>query len=470
MRNVVVLLVWAGLGVRATADLPQEQGQALIRAFEVLHAAEDLAAGGQAAEIIQSRAISDRDWQSFFAESFPHEWFTPSLVRFWEYAAAHSQTQESRVLAISGYCAGTALIRAVAERGFESVPELGGPVGLALTWLARIAPLLDSGAREQVLTAIETTMSKTGSSLIPGPLATPAGNRRVLQIALTLGRYGADSPSARATVSRLLQLGEAHRAFWEAHGVFLFDNGALEPRQLRSLDTLLSTIPPELHEIVAIVAPETTGIDPRLPVPDAPGQVVFIPPIPMERMTDPREFIWTGARPVAPQFTAIAAQQMVRAIQATQFSRRPELAVRRDLILRHAKNLKESYLRHTVAPAYYRQFPDELVPAVAYLWFIDAGATFEMARDLLEIGLQDAMDLFLFMADFFSGGSQTTLFFATDREGRVTRFEAPVSRTSIPAPVGVPEIWEYVTGVSIGGRQWAFELSQMGRTMRWGSR
>ena len=200
-------------------------------------------------------------------------------------------------------------------------------------------------------------------------------------------------------------------------------------------------------------------------------------PMPLAQTSQPGGFTPQVTQPVAPLFTLGAAQQIVRAIQTEQFRKRPELQTRRDVILRHAGDRKEQYLRQSVSPQTYLAQPDELLPSVAYMWFIDTRSTFQTALDLFSIEQTDAMDTFLLFADLMSGGGATAPFYATDLAGRVARFDVPLSRTRVTSihipqtlsseitPV-VPTNLLFANGLTVDGTSYFFDLSDMAGVIR----
>lgn len=472
-----IALVAAAVSPMAFAALTAEQKSGLNQSFQALSAAENVQAASHVIELLRDADVSDEAWNDYFRREFNPPWFTPVLTRFWDAAITGAGADRARTAMISGRCAAAVLGRVLGQGGLGAGALRTADT--ALLWLEQMGPGLTPPAREKVLASFEAGLGAAPAALVPAPGADPAETRTLFQLSLTLGAYGSDLPNGRQTVSRLLRLPDRYRFFWETHGIFLFDKQGLSPAHFESLSSLAAAIPARLHRIAALVVPETTGIDPRAPGVLTPGQLVFLPLIPMDRMTDPREYGTRTGQVIAPEFTIRAAQEIVRAIQAEQFARRPDLVVRRDLLLGHARETRVRYIRRTIPAGLYQQQPDELLPAIAFLWFIDTGATFRMAFDVFQVGVGDPMDSLLLFADLMSGGGATTYLYRTDLSGRVFSEPSPIGRKRVgrirlPRPdayhlgtARVPTDLDFVTGIAVNGYRYVFFLSDSGRTVRW---
>ena len=205
-----------------------------------------------------------------------------------------------------------------------------------------------------------------------------------------------------------------------------------------------------------------------------PGEVAVVPPIPMDRLSDPAEFTWgDGDEPVAPLFTLTAAQEVLRAVQAVQFARRPDLEARRDALLTYAGSDQGLYLRRFIPAELYLERPEAFLPAVGFLWFLNSERTFQMALDEQRHAMMEILDSLLVVADLLSGGRDTTCIFATDPEGRVARRETPIARTRVteleqPGPnrpglnERVPVDLNFVTAIRMHNYDYVFDLNDRG--------
>ncbi len=477
-RFVVFAAIWrftlvaALFASAAHAAIEEKQLGLMKQAFSILSSEESLQAAAYLNGLLKDTSLKDKDWQTFFTDGFEPAWYTQTLERYWEYAITSAGEGQEHATSISVLCSAASAGRALAYNGIAGQSAPGSVADLALARLQLLSPRLRPQDRTAVLALLEETMAKTTEPIFPEPESGADENRMALRLALLAGIYTADAAGGQARVSSLLHLPPRYSDFWQKHALFLFDNGALADEQVESLDMLLSVIPVELHRIVAVIVPEATGINSQEPGVQTPGQLVFIPAIPLSQTTNAAEFTARSGQPVASDFTVFAAQQISRAIQAEQLERRPGLAVQRDWLLRRAGSQQDRYLRKTVPAAFFQQNPDELLPSIAVLWFIDTRATFKMAKDLLDIGVGDPMDTFMLVADLFSDGSDTTPIFKTDTEGRVIMNRAPLSRIALervamPPPSDnqlevIQQSLTFASSIAFDGRSWNFKLNSKG--------
>jgi hypothetical protein len=466
-RQIVIvaaalLTVW--LTATAGAAITGDTTTRLTDAFDALEQGPDLDAAGEVTRVIaDTEGSSENDWQTFFHMRFQTHAFTGSLMEFWDHVVHQAGAEAERPAGISAVCAAEAAstgLGRLADNGPTVTPDA---ILVPLVWLEQVSPLLKPDTRRAVFGTLSEPLKGKPLDLVgilrPGPDAPPGLNRMGMQIGLTFNDYAGREPAGRSAVGEYLRLPNWMRTFWEPTGILVFDNGALTPAQLTSLESLVRHIPPELHLITALIVPEATGIDPARPGIVTAGQLVYISAIPLERLTNPEEFIRHTGQPIAPEFTVMAAQQILRAVQTVQFTRRPWLVGRRDTILARARDHRERYLRRFVPPAAYLDRPDELLPQTGYLWFIDSVAAFWMALDYARLREREAMEAVLLLADVLSNGGNTTLLFATDPAGQVTSMETPITRLHMEAP-GIRV--DHVNGIKVLDTLWAFQLNPAG--------
>lgn len=489
MRTLIAILLAIAVLAPAQAAhgaespaLDPDLASMLGQAFQRLAGAEDLAAAEVVVAALADGSLDPARWRAYFeSEAFAPAWFTPVLASFWEYAARDAGLPPERTAAISGLCASGTIA--------QSIDAVGGPVGAAviepitaaLDWLAVLAPGLPPNDVDMLFEALRASLGELRVPVVPlsgqPPIPDPALRLLGMRLALTLWDYAPDTPRGRAMVGEALRMTGPGRAFWERHGIFLFDNGILDEDQFDALDQLIERIPDTLHEIAVLIVSEGPGDDTLFEIP-ADGQIVSVDPIPMGLLTEPNEFAPTTGRPVAPVFVVATATKIVRAIQDTQFALRPALRARLDMILSNAGDRHERYLRRGIPPAVYLNNPDELLPAIAYLWFVDTDAALRHAMNLFQIEQREAMDSLLLFADLMSGGGNAAPGFYSAPDGTVTarmigveraflaeaRFPRP-DRPNFATSYRPVEIF-VVNVVHLGGETWRFELDDRGISIR----
>lgn len=431
-----------------------------------------------AADVLSQRLHDGKtsidQWGQGFQKYFSTGTFTVTLGVFWETAVTDAdESDRTRIGVISALCASEA-VKAALPRATQ-LPAAYESVATAFRWLQYALPVLDSRGR---MTTFDALSKATGGNSLNAFTQRPQQYAFYVQAALTLVAY-ADARGGE-TVGKLLGLPAAPMAIWQRFGILVFDNGAFSAQHYASLASLLAAIPQRLHAIKAMIVPSATGIAAGTGFITS-GQIVYLPYVPMNVYTSPKEFIDNGG-PIAPQFTAIAAQEIVRAIQAVQFWSRPALIARRDIILANAGTIEARYLRHyrIVNPVTYMNNPDELLPALAYIYAIDSRTVFQMAIAFFQLNEKETVDQFLLLADLLSGGGSTTTLLSTSLAGEVASATATIGRVHgswvrapYPANAGIlynpaipVDLW-FCNRISYGHSDFVFAFDEHGITSRY---
>lgn len=424
-RRVVTFLLAAAFaccGATLVHAAAKPQNTEVIDALKAVALSSDPSAADLLFARVDDPAISADAWQRDFQTYYTTGTFTTALALFWESAIGDAEESEQpRIALISALCASEAVKPALPNAA--ELPAAYQSLATAFRWLQYVSPVLDTRARGTVYASLSKAI---GSETLGRFARNPQQYAFFIQTALTVCEYA--EAAGRTTVGRLLGLQPAQAAVWETHGVLVFDNNAYSAQHYASLASLLHAIPKRLHAIRAIVVPEATGIPAGSGFITS-GQVIYLPYIAMNVFTSPQEFLQSDGR-IAPQFTAVAAQEIVRAVQAVQFWTRPALAARRDIILANAQHVGARYLRHyrMVPPATYANNPDELLPALAYIYVIDSRTVFQMAMALFHLTEEEAVDQYLLLADMLSGGGSSAPLLATSLDGAVSYATASIGR------------------------------------------
>jgi hypothetical protein len=397
------------------------------------------------------------EFHAQYREFFTENTFTPELSDYWRTALTEEPERKVEIIQESAAFAAEAVVAAFAtgREADEAFP--GDSLNNGLGWLEQLFYEVDEANSASVVDAIDAALSE-GALDLTLVLETPAQQetmRLAMQTCLTLALYG-DAPA----LQRWLKLPERTLSFMDAAQAFLFGGNALTQENFDALVSVFKVFPRGLHQVIAVIVPEGAGLDAGTAGLNTPGIVLNISAAP-NGVSSPEEFYMeTRLQPVAPLFTLEAAMQVFRAVQYVQFSQRPELVERRNLILSNAGGEVTRYLRRGIPPAAYLGEPDELLPQTAYLWFIDSTAAFEQAGGLLRFKENEAMDALLLLADVISGGGDSSLEFRTDMDGKLNAREVPLQRTEVQPGL------RFATGIGINGEIWSFGVDATGGVSR----
>ncbi|HRK34493.1 MAG TPA: hypothetical protein PLJ47_07840 [Candidatus Hydrogenedentes bacterium] len=475
MRSRVRLLRGLPILFCCAAAWGQTEKSEVVSLIERVALQGDLEAAEGLLDRLEESKNTIEVWRADFRTYFRTGVFTASLGAFWDTAYVEfDESDRPRIAILSAICACEAASAALPRA--TTIPAAYESLVLSFRWLERVYSALAPSARVTVFDALDAGLSNGNLSSIAQHRE---GNPFYIQASLTLRAYATGDARARQRIATILGLRGGPLAIWQAHGILLFDNHVYSALHISSLDSVLRAIPSDLHAIQAIIVPEATGVGAGANLVSQ-GQILYLPFISMDVLTSRHEFI-EGPGPIAPVFTVTVAQEVVRAVQAIQFYKRPQLAFRRDVILANAGRATTRYLRHyrVLSPNVYWSNPDELLPALAYLYFIDSRAAFRMALALFALKDEEPMDQFLLLADLLSGGSNTSYLYATSLGGIVTRGTAAIGRVhgawiAPPNAAGAmfytgvlpTDVW-FCNAIAYGGSRYVFDFDAHGITVRY---
>lgn len=440
----------------------------LVDALKTVAQDADVETADRLIDRVKSEDVKDADWQGAFEELFKTESFSQPLRQFWDYALRQG-AESPRAARISVWCAAAQARKDLAALTGAEPPSDWAPLASALAWMEALAPTLGDAARGNVFDWIQEGLGSAkldgGALLAPGP-ARPAA----LQMCITLASYAGWTPPFRSRLNALLDLPATMGAFWERHGILLFDGGVLDELQLASLGSVVDSFPGSLAPIGVLVQPTAMGLDPAAPGFSSSRAVIYLPPpVSMAQLTNPGLFATRSGGPVAPEFAVAAATEIFRFLQSVEFSRRPSLVLRRDTLIQRAQRREVVFLRRDIPQEAYVVAPDDLLLTTAALWFVNSSAAFQAALDFARLRSYEALESLLLVADVLSGGGGTTLLFTCDPAGLLSSMETPLSRDVIgPMPWDTspdqppPPPYEAVDGIQVLGRQWRFPLDGTG--------
>ena len=481
----------SGMGSAAgpgAMTVPANPGnEELTQALDTLSIGADESAEAAAKRLLLDASETAGGWHDYYASFFETRAYTPGLANFWNnWVNTPGEAQMDAAIA-SGVCVAEALGATLRRQPLDAAAALA-----ALDWLDYLASGLDARGMEAVTASCTLAFASSRLDIAalmglapaqqpepPGPRteprspAAPAADqpgaaappaavadtappteeqlRVAMQTCLTLSRF-----HGTAQLREWLALPADLERFASKTGILLFDRGLMTPAHLESLDSLCRSFPETMRPAGALLVPDSMGMPTQAWGLSSMANILDIAAIPMQQLSSPEEFTARTGAAVAPEFTLEAAAQSIAALQYIAFNQRPQLAVLRDNLLFSAGNHSERYLRRNVNPGFFLDNPDALLPAVGYLWMLNSGHAFAMARNLLKIGQPQPMTSLLLLADVLSGGTDSTLVFTTSEDGVVSSAPAAIRRAM--APPGIVA----VDAIAINGQLVEFNLDEGG--------
>ncbi|UCE86124.1 MAG: hypothetical protein JSU66_17675 [Deltaproteobacteria bacterium] len=214
------------------------------------------------------------------------------------------------------------------------------------------------------------------------------------------------------------------------HGLIVLDNNGFDARQLEAIDAVLRIIPPGLHAVRHISQHEllgnTVGGKPVVRFRGSPGLNVFGTPVDGAAVNP----FPTDSEPVVvPRFCAVLQHELNHAVNAHAVRGDRALSRRMDRIIEQAGGSDpRQFLRSTLPEGFFATHRQEFFASIANQYFSDSVETLLLALRRFEAGWREPLNQFLFFADVYSGGSDTTLFVAQDPDCNYSVHTVPIGR------------------------------------------
>ena len=427
----------------AVASLAPDDASDLAASLEVLARGADAAAATRAAEIYARPGYDAADLAEFFSGFFDDHPCTDPLFQSLSAAALTTPSEETRerlqeALASALVASIDATLRTHLPDGLgpalASDPALFEDLRSSLWLLAdlawqgeelSIASRRGSSARLARLIAAhpEVLRKEATISVVTQP--------RVAALRAQLFKVLRDLPRPFDRESFVADAGfpGPYAEIVRRHGVLVLENNGFDARQLDAIDQVLTAIPASLHRITHVSQYDFLGTrpggEPEVPIRGSPGVNLFATRV-GERHDEPFP-PETGPRPVR-TFCAMLQHEINHGVDELTITHDPRLARRRDELIARAGSDPLQYLRSNLPVGFYRDNPQELFASIANVYLSDTVRTLELALAALDEGRVEPLHQFLWFADVYSQGTDSTLFFHQDEECNYSAYPVRLRR------------------------------------------
>jgi hypothetical protein len=244
---------------------------------------------------------------------------------------------------------------------------------------------------------------------------------RTLEDALTL------SVPVKSQIASALHLEAGYDLLWNDFSVLALDNHNLHPLQRDFLHRYLSCLPAGIHDLRAIAATELLGSTTPSVALDGAGGDINISPVRIGDANDNPFPAEVAGRDVD-RFSMGVAHEVNRAVDAYTVSRNNRLHSREGALLGVAGSQHLNYLRSSFPDGYFTSDPAEFFPCIADQWFADTRQTLNLAIVRHQAGRSAPANQFLWCADVYSLGGDSTSFYTMDTQGGIVRERIPLWR------------------------------------------
>jgi hypothetical protein len=247
--------------------------------------------------------------------------------------------------------------------------------------------------------------------------------------------YGDAAPQDAAEA---LGLDGRYLDIWRNFQVLVLDGGKSSEKQLDFIYRLLSLVPRELHNLRFISVRDFLGSAPDARVQSLAGVSGF------SRLTQrlgavnifggevgavrENEFPEDVEPYETDVFSIVAVHEVNHVVDAYYVSRNAVLSEWKTALIKRAGNNHMNYLRSMFPDGFFLQAPQEFFASLSNQWFANTSHTLKLALARFDKGYAEPLNQFLFFAEVYSRGGNTTLFYSIDTWGNIQRREIPVLR------------------------------------------
>jgi hypothetical protein len=441
---VAALALALGAVLPAHAALDPAARAELVASLEAVARGPDPPALARAGELLRSEALAAPELEGLFGaflagrpctEPLHHGLLSLALQD--PSREVRERTQEALAGALADSIVATfdALLPDELGPALAADPVLFEDVRLRLQLLAELAWRADElpGVSRRALAARLAALVAAHPGVLRADVRIDVGAQpKVAALRAQLHKILRDLPRPFDAEAFVAQTGLAgiHAQIVRRHGVVVFDNNGFDLPQLDAIEQVLSAVPAELHRITHVSQHDLLGnlVGGRTEV-ELRGSVgvnLFATPVyaELENQFPPD---------VEPRrirtFCAVLQHEINHGVDELRVHSDPAGERRlRALVERAGRTDPLQYLRSMLPPTTFPDAPQELFASISNQYLADSVHTLELAQARLREGRTAPLDQFLWFADVYSRGRDSTLFFAQDEECNYSAYEVRVRR------------------------------------------
>lgn len=231
-------------------------------------------------------------------------------------------------------------------------------------------------------------------------------------------------------IGKTLGLNDDYLEIWERHQVLLLDNSQLDVIQLKFVKDLLNSIPNELHNLRSISFAGYLGNTNTISLGNNNfgGVNTFSTPIGQYPENQFPNDVTPGITAI---FCAATAHEINHVVNAYYIANKENLSNRQTQLINQAGTVNNNYLRGSNSPAYSDFFvnaPQEFFASISNQWFTDSEKVLRLGLIRFDKDYKEPINQFLFYADVYSLGSDSTIFYKNDLNGNFSSYKVPIKR------------------------------------------
>lgn len=256
-----------------------------------------------------------------------------------------------------------------------------------------------------------------------------------------------------------LGLRNEYLEIWEKNQVLLFDNSKLDSKQLKFAKDILNLIPKKLHNLGTISFSDYLGKTNTIALGNNKfgGVNTFSTPI---GQFPENQFPNDVSPGITAIFCAAMAHEINHIVDAFYISSSEKFKTRKQQLINQAGTVGLNYLRNgntTGSLDFFVNAPQEFFASIANQWFTNSEKVLELGLIRFDNDYKEPINQFLFYADVYSLGSDSTIFYKNDLNGNFSSLKVPIKRDGNGN----------IEGIQINNSTYDFQLDNSGNVLNY---
>ena len=238
-----------------------------------------------------------------------------------------------------------------------------------------------------------------------------------------------------------------YASIFTKHNLFISDNNSMSTSDLIFLDSLLSFVPKQIHNLRLMThsgylySNNQSQIDGRYNI-----EAVNV-------LSTVGGFNENGfPNEVDPYFgdgfSLIASHELNHRIDPDYIYINPKRNNRRVELIKQAGNIKLNYLRSMFDDTFFTTNPQEFIASISNQYLTNSELTLKLALKRFDLGYKEPINQFLYFSDLYTAESDTTRFYLNDTKANLKYYKVPIKRN----------IDKNITEFSFNKRRYQFNL------------
>lgn len=225
----------------------------------------------------------------------------------------------------------------------------------------------------------------------------------------------------------VIQLPSSHARLLRRHKLFIADNNGMTERDLNFLDTLLTKVPKQIHNLRFMSNSGYLLSSNNIQL----NTSILIEAVNV--FSTIGGFTENGfAQEVSPHtvdgFCLVAAHELSHRFDPDYIDKDPFLLARKRQLISQAGKNKMNYLRSMFPDGFFETNPQEFIASISNQYMANTDLTLQMALKKFDNGFKEPLNQFLFFTDIISAKTNNTVFYLNNIKAELSSWNAPIKR------------------------------------------